>query len=394
MSNQSDTANTEAASSSSVTNSNMSVSDFVFNRTESLRGPEPVTEPDLQTEQQEQEPEEQQFENETDPENQSELDSGSDEAFEADEAEDQELGEEDVLSQQNLENLLNSLSEEQAKEFGGKLGSKSLTRFGQLTKKAKTESARADKAEKELAELKSVNTESESLLDRPSKVQNNPLSEISSIEGLEEKREQAEMIVEWAEDIEDASSGTSPDEIITTLGEKDMTLSDVRKLRRENQKVLRKYIPAQEKVVKLKQKHAEIGLNLDKKANELFPWVGSKEQTPQREKFVSFMGIPAVQKALSSSTELSSILPYILSHAADSISRHELGGDTKPKAGKKFPTLKPSKSTMPTASISDRAQGTSSKKLNALNQAYSKSGSTDDYVALRTKQLEQEWNKQ
>ena len=94
----------------------------------------------------------------------------------------------DVLSQFNLDEM----SEDEIKALSKALGSRAVDRFGELTRRAKG-------AEERLAELE------DSLKDNPlspkEDVKNNPFSDINDISTLQEKANEINDVIEWAEDI-------------------------------------------------------------------------------------------------------------------------------------------------------------------------------------------------
>jgi hypothetical protein len=83
----------------------------------------------------------------------------------------------DVLSQYNLDEM----SEDEIKELGQKLGSKAVARYGELTAKRKA-------AEEKLAQLQRTMQEGKSNpLDVKKPIENNPYSNLETIEDLQGK---------------------------------------------------------------------------------------------------------------------------------------------------------------------------------------------------------------
>jgi predicted aconitase len=118
-----------------------------------------------------------------------EVEEESDESSET-EAESEESSE-DVLSQIDLDEM----SEDDLRDLGKRLGSKAVERFGKLTAQRKA-------AEEELQKLRaSINAESNDPLKGTQKVKNNPYGNIDTLEGIQEKADEVNGIVEWAEDV-------------------------------------------------------------------------------------------------------------------------------------------------------------------------------------------------
>ena len=175
MTEQSTTANA-GAEQSPVVNTNMSVSEFANRRLGELTQ---STEQEVPVQEEVTEEVEEQVTEEA-PEETQEVTEEVNEVTE---------NEEDVLSQFDLD----TMSEEELKELSDKLGSKAVARFGALTAKRKA-------AEERLAELEAKLSQ-QNPLETPKKVDNNPFSNIDSIEGLQEKSAEVEQVIEWAEDL-------------------------------------------------------------------------------------------------------------------------------------------------------------------------------------------------
>lgn len=124
---------------------------------------------------------------------------------------------EDVLSQIDLDNA----SEEELKELAEKLGSKAVARFGELT-------ARRKSAEEKLAKLE-AQMQKQSPLETNKKVENNPFSNLTTIEELQSKSQEIENIVDWAEDLLFENADHAADDVITEVEGQEMTKAQVRK---------------------------------------------------------------------------------------------------------------------------------------------------------------------
>ena len=103
----------------------------------------------------------------------------------------QETSEEstDVLSQLDLDEM----SEGDLRELSEKLGSRAVARFGELTAKRKA-------AEAKIKELESkLNTTDPLSSDKP--IADNPYKSIDTLEELQDKAQEVNEVIEWAEDV-------------------------------------------------------------------------------------------------------------------------------------------------------------------------------------------------
>jgi beta-xylosidase len=184
MTDEIETANAEA-DKNSVDNNNISVEDFAMRRLGELN---PAAE----------EPQEEVTEETEEPETDEVTEGATEESVESEEATEETEESDDVLSQLDLDDM----SEEDLRELADKLGSRAVARFGELTAK--------------------------NPLDTKKKVENNPFSNLDTIEKLQEKAAEVDDIVEWAEDVLFQSDGYSADEVVTEVEGKDLTKADVR----------------------------------------------------------------------------------------------------------------------------------------------------------------------
>ena len=219
MTDQSTTANA-GAEESPVANTNMSVTEFANRRLGEM-----TQEVQEQTEPQEEVTEE------TEEQVTEEVTDGVDEIQE--ETEEVTENEEDVLSQIDLD----TMSEDELRELSEKLGSKAVARFGALTAKRKA-------AEERLAELEAKLSQ-QNPLETPRKVDNNPFSNLDSVEELQAKSTEVENIIEWAEDLLFESDAYAPDDVVTEVDGKELTKADIRKHLLQARKSQKTFLPDQ-----------------------------------------------------------------------------------------------------------------------------------------------------
>jgi len=216
---------------------------------------------------------------------------------------------ENVLSQIDLDEM----SEEDLRELGKKLGSKAVERFGKLTAQRKS-------AEEELAKLRASLAESSNdPLKGTQEVKNNPYGNIDSLEGIQEKADEVNGIIEWAEDVLFNADGYGPDDIVTEVEGKDLTKADVRKSLLNARKSRDKFLPAQLRTLKAKQEGKQLKEAFTAKAVEELSWMQG-EDNDTRKQYEAIMGDPRFSKLEEAlPPDLSAQLPYIMAHAANSI---------------------------------------------------------------------------
>jgi hypothetical protein len=351
----SDKITTEVADSEPTTalKSNMSPEDFIQSRLG--------------------ETEEVQVASEESPESEPQLESESEVSEEiADEIESEESTSEssdNVLSQLDLDNL----SEDQIRELSEKLGSRAVSRFGELTAKRK-------KAEERLVELENKLSENE--LKSASKIESNPYSDLKTIDELKSKAEEVNNIIEWAEDVLFNSDGFSPEDTVTEVDGKSITKKQVRTTLQNARKTRDKFLPDQlrsvhklENAVKMKKTFAE------QAENEL-SWMKGEDNDTRR-KYESMIKDPRfVEMEQSVDPEVASQLNYIIAHAANSLyARKTITEKSTPGR------LNPPSNATSSAGTPEKTANKSAKALNEISQRFKTSGSKSDFINLRTLQI-------
>lgn len=345
---------------------NVSVTDWANRRfgqlSEALQGVDVPTGDQTQEEEQTEAPEPEAAQEETQVEEESEAPQGAEETTEADA--------EDVLSQVDLDNV----SEEELNELAERLGSRAIARFGELTRRRK-------EAEEKLQELQQkLNSQEENPLEPKANVDKNPYSEVKDIEGLKEKAEEVNQVIEWAEDLLFQSDGYGPDDIVTEVEGKELTKRDVRNALRNSRKSKDVYLPAQLKEIQNLQLVETQKQALGKKMTQELPWVENTE-SDLKAKYDTMMSDPEVKKLEEFSPQLAAYMPYLLAHAVNSI---EGQGKTQKKQGV---TMTPPKSPNTTGSRPEKGESARSKAVKDVRKRFAESGSKDDFIKLRTLQI-------
>ena len=281
----------------------------------------------------------------------------------------QEPVSEDALSQFNLEEM----SDEELREISEKLGSRAVARFGELTARRKQAEERMQAMEAQMRQMQEKQAQEVPV------VKNNPLANVKDPKQLQAKAKSAREVIDWAEDLLFEKSDFSADDVIAEVKGKELTKADVRKSLKHSQDMLKKFIPAQMHRLKKSNDSKIVRRQLIEKAKQELPWVGDKENELHK-KYVAMYNDPRL-KPLLKNEDLSAQMPYILAHATQSIY-----GRKPITEGGKSPTLTPPKGG-PTASRSEKTETVSAKAMKNLSQQYKSNGNISDFIALRTKQL-------
>ena len=345
------TADAEAVSQSV---GNQSASDFVRRRSEKLQG---VTQGESQ------EPAEEQSEATEEPE-----------AVAEETGVAEESSEDNVLSQFNLDEM----SEEEISALAEKLGSRAVSRFGELTAKRKA-------AEEQLAAIQREQTQLK--LKKP-EVKNNPFSDIATLDALQEKANEVNEVISWAEDLLFESDSYHADDEVTQVEGKPMTKADVRQALLNARKSRDSYIPDQLKKLQTVQDSLLMRHQLGSKAIEELEWLQDEKENEMKSQFINMMNDPRLKSLENSAPDLYSQLPYFLSHAVNSIyGRKVIKNSPVGNKAKGNVTLDPSSSATPSSAASEKTERPITKAVKEHQSRFKKSGRKDDFIKLRTLQI-------
>lgn len=277
---------------------------------------------------------------------------------------------EDVLSQLDLDDM----SEEELRELAEKLGSRAVARYGELTAKRKS-------AEERLARLEASLKEKENPLDAPKKVENNPFSNIENIEGLQEKADEVNNIVEWAEDILFESDAYAADDVVTEVDGKEMTKAEVRKALLQARKAQKTFLPDQLRVLQTQAQSEQMSQAFAAQAKEELEWLQG-EDNDIRKQYEAVVGddrFKELKKVLKKEApDIASQLDYWFAHGVNSIYGR------KPVVEKKASLkLNPPKTGNPTAAQPEKQAGRTAKALKELEARFKQSGNPRDFAELR-----------
>ena len=238
--------------------------------------------------------------------------------------------------------------------------------------------------EEELQKLRaSINAESNDPLKGTQKVKNNPYGNIDTLEGIQEKADEVNGIVEWAEDVLFNADGYGPEDVVTEVEGKELTKADIRKSLLNARKSRDKFLPAQLKTIQSKQHGQQLKGAFEQKAQEELSWMKG-EDNDTRKQYEAMINDPRFAELEGSlEPDISAQLPYIIAHAANSIYGRKPVVETKQSA-----RLNPPKQPTGAGAQSERKVSSKVKKVNEYKNQFSKTGSKSDFVTLRTLQLQ------
>ena len=276
-----------------------------------------------------------------------------------------------VLSQYNLDEM----SEDEIKELGQKLGSKAVARYGELTWKRKA-------AEEKLAQLQRTMQEGKSNpLDVKKPIENNPYSNLETIEDLQVKAQEVNNIISWAEDTLFESDGYAADDYVTEIDGKEVTKAQVRKSLLQARKARDTFLPDQLNKLQSVEQGKQLREAFNEKAKTELEWL-SGEDNDTRKNYEAMLGDKRfIDLQNNVDPDISAQLPYIIAHAANSIYGRKLVQDTPSKV-----SITPPKTSASSAPIVSRTKK-SQKALADLNSRFKNSGTKDSFIKYRTAQL-------
>jgi len=322
----------------SVDKQNISASDFVQSRSESLLGQQPKSES-------------QELAEET-----------------SEEEIPEQVAEDDVLSQFDLD----SLSDEQKDALRQQLIPGAQSRISELTAKRKA-------VEEELQTMQLQIKEPE--------VKDNPLSSISNVDDLQSKSNEVNDVISWAEDLLFESDDYSADDEITTVEGRPMTKAEVRKALQSARKSRDTYIPDQLRKLQNLEDSKTLRQQLGNKAVEELEWLRDENENELKNEFIAIMSDPRLKDLETSSPDLYSQIPYFMAHAVNSkYGRKPITGEGK-TISKRSLKLTPSSGSTPASAMSEKTNRPMAKALKNHHNQFKSSGRKDDFITLRTLQL-------
>jgi hypothetical protein len=277
---------------------------------------------------------------------------------------------EDVLSQYNLDEM----SEEELEDLSKKLGSRAVARYGELTAKRKA-------AEEKLAELqRQMSEQKNDILQSKKPVENNPYSNLETVEALQDKAQEVNEIIGWAEDILFESDGYSADDVVTEVEGKEITKAQVRKSLLQARKARDAFLPDQLNKLQQIENGKQLRSAFEEQAKQELSWLQGEDNDTRKQYEAMLSDKRFIDLQDKVEPDIAAQLPYLIAHAANSMYGRKLIQD-KPKV-----SITPPKTGATSAPNTSRASK-STKALADLTSRFKDSGNEKDFIKLRTKQL-------
>ena len=280
---------------------------------------------------------------------------------------------EDVLSQIDLD----SASEEELKELAEKLGSKAVARFGELT-------ARRKAAEERLAQLE-AEIRNKPAPEPKKKIANNPFSNLETVEEIQAKTQEADDVIEWAEDLLFENADHAADDVIAEIEGKEMTKAQVRHSLLQARKARKSLLPDQLSKIQAKQKGINLKNALENQAKQELPWLDGEDNDirKQYEVIMSDTRFKEMKRILSQEIpDVAGQLDYWFAHAANSMYGRKPIVEDKPSM-----KLTPPKGATTSSANADKAQSRTAKNLKEMQNRFKQSGNARDFAELRKLQM-------
>lgn len=271
-----------------------------------------------------------------------------------------------VLSKFNID--LDNLSEEESRDLAKALNASAVKRFGRLTaqKKALLAENAELQAQAEQAQTQAQQTQSAEL---PEFLKDNALHSVNDAQGLQKEVENLTSLVEWADENLDNEVQYDDDgnEYVAKDGDKSYTKADLRRIKANANKILRKDAPARQAWLKERA-------SADQQALQTFEFLGDENS----DNYKLFMQVkesplykPMMQYLPNSNFALGLMVEGLNAVKARQVSK------AAPKPKPKAPTA----STEAGTARPKSPQANAKKALQAAKAKFDKSGSMADYQA-------------
>jgi hypothetical protein len=299
-----------------------------------------------------------------------EVQEGTQEVAEVTEETTEETQAEDVLSQYNLDEM----SDEELRDLSEKLGSRAVARYGELTAKRKA-------AEEKLADLqKQMSEQKNDILQSKKPVENNPYSNLETVEALQDKAQEVNEIISWAEDVLFESDGYSADDVVTEVEGKEVTKAQVRKSLLQARKARDAFLPDQLNKIQQVESGKQLRSAFEEQAKQELTWLQGEDNDTRKQYEAMLSDKRFIDLQDKVDPDIAAQLPYLIAHAANSMYGRKLVQE-KPKV-----SITPPKTGATSAPNTSRASK-STKALADLSSRFKDSGNEKDFIKLRTKQL-------
>lgn len=289
------------------------------------------------------------------------------EVFEETTAEDTE---DDTPSPQPSENVLlqkygidlDNLSEEESRELAKSLNASAVKRFGRLT--AQKKALLAENAELQAQAEQAQQTQASEI---PEFLKDNALHNVVDEQALMKEVENLNTLIEWAEDgmENEAQYDDDGNEYVLKDGDKTYTKADLRRIRSNAKKIIRKDAPARQAWIKERQAS-------DQQAIQTFQFLGE----PESDDYKLFMQAKSAKmyKPLVDLLPNSNFVLGLLVEGLNAVKARQ-SEQAKPAPKPKAPVA----STEAGAARAKTPQAQKTKAVEAAYKKYEESGSMADY---------------
>ena len=278
--------------------------------------------------------------------------------------------EDDTPSPQPSENVLlqkygidlDNLSEEESRELAKSLNASAVKRFGRLT--AQKKALLAENAELQAQAEQAQQTQASEI---PEFLKDNALHNVVDEQALAKEVENLNTLIEWAEDgmENEAQYDDDGNEYVLKDGDKTYTKAELRRIRSNAKKIIRKDAPARQAWIKERQAS-------DQQAIQTFQFLGE----PESDDYKLFMQAKSAKmyKPLVDLLPNSNFVLGLLVEGLNAVTARQ-GEQAKPAPKPKAPVA----STEAGAARAKTPQAQKTKAVEAAYKKYEESGSMADY---------------
>ena len=272
----------------------------------------------------------------------------------------------DVLSKFNVD--LDSLSEEESTALAKQLNASAVKRFGKLTAQKKALAAENQALQQQAQQAQQAPQPASS----PAFLSENALSGASNDQQLLQEVENLNSLIEWAEEgmENEAQYDDDGNEYVVKDADKTYSKADLKRIRNNARKIIRKDAPARQQWIKERT-------SSDEQAIQTFSFLGE----PESEDYAMFMQVknsalykPLVDHLPNSNFALGLMVKGLRSVQAEQAAAGKPKKTKKPKAPAATTEAAPARASGPKGETKAR------KSLEAAHAKFQKSGNMADYT--------------
>jgi hypothetical protein len=281
----------------------------------------------------------------------------------------------DVLSKD-----ISELTDDEIAELAQKGKSGLLKRIAELTAKRKL----AEEKAAILEAREALRLQQQQQQPPEPRVENNPYTDVGSIEALQAKQAEVESAIEWYEDTLYKNEDAAANDIVATVQGKEVSKAELREALRNAKKARDRYLPAQYRELQARGLRAQQEDAFRQQARKELSWLNG-EDNDTRKQFEAMVKDPRIGKLKVAVPDLAPQIEYLVAHAANSMfTRREI--EALPSNPTK-PTLTPPATPKSSAAPPERADARVEKAIKDVQSRFQETGSSNDYVALRAAQI-------